>query len=169
MADKYQTLSSGREIMREATVVSTGAPEAGDIVALDGSGKLDPSVLPTGVGPDVSSIVVNEAGGLAAGDYVNIFDNAGTPNVRLADASNDRPAHGFVKSAFANAATALVYFEGPNDALSGLTAGQRQYLGAAGNPTTTPPVLPGSVIHQFLGIAVNATTINTDIVDPIVL
>jgi hypothetical protein len=169
MADKYQTLLSGRETMIEATVASLGAANAGEIVALDGTGRLDASVLPVGVGPDVATIVVNESAGLSAGDYVNIFNNGGTPNVRLADASNDRAAHGFVKATYADGANATVYFEGPNDALTGLTPGARQYLGAAGNATATAPVLPGSVIHQFLGIAVSTSAINTDIEDPILL
>jgi hypothetical protein len=43
------------------------------------------------------------------------------------------------------------------------------YLGTAGNPTHTVPATPGSVIHQFLGIAISATEINTDIEDAIVL
>lgn len=166
-ADKYQTLTNGRETMVEATVTSAGAGSAGEILALDSSGRIDVSVLPVGVGPDVSSLITSEA--LVAGDYVNIYNNSGTPNARKADASNDRPAHGFVKDAFASAASAIVYFEGPNDDKSGLTPGARYYLSTAGGTTATAPVLPGSVISQFVGIAVNATTINTDIADEIVL
>lgn len=167
MADKYQTLSNGRETMVEATVISAGAGSNGEIVALDSGGRIDVSVLPVGVGPDVTSIITSEA--LVAGDYVNIYNNSGTPNARKADASNDRPAHGFVRDAFSSSATAIVYFEGPNDDKSGLTPGARQYLSTAGGVTATAPVLPGSVISQFLGIAINATTINTDIADEIVL
>jgi hypothetical protein len=116
MADRYMTLSSGKNTMTEATVSSTGVSEAGDIVALDAAGKLDVSVLPVGVGPDVAVITVSEAAGLSAGDYVNIFDSTGS-KVRLADNSNGREAHGFVKDAFADAASATVYFEGPNSNL----------------------------------------------------
>lgn len=167
MADKYQTLVNGRETMQEATVASSGAPSAGEIVALDSSGRLDVSVLPVGVGPDVASIIASE--NLVAGDYINIYNNAGTPNARKADATNDRPAHAFVKEAFSSAEEATVYFEGPNDDKSGLTPGARYYLAAAGGVTASPPSSPTYVIHQFLGIAVNATTINTDIDDEIVL
>lgn len=167
MADKYQSLINGRETMVEATVVSGGAGNSGDIIALDSSGRIDISVLPVGVGPDVSSILASEA--LNSGDYVNIYDNAGTPNVRKADATNDRPAHGFVRDAFSAASNAIVYFEGPNDDRSGLTPGSRYYLAAAGSITSTPPSSPTYVIHQFVGIAVNTTTINTDIDDEIVL
>lgn len=165
MADRYQTLIGGKGQLVEATVSSTGVAEAGDLIGLDATGKIDPSLLPTGAGPDVASIVVSEAAGLAAGDYVNIFDDGGTPSVRLADNSNGRDAHGFVLDAFADAATALVYFEGPNTALSGLTIGARQYLGTAGAPTETPIAVTSGDIHQFLGIAISATAINTDIED----
>lgn len=165
MADKYQSLLSGRESMVEATVVSTGVAEAGDIVALDSSGKLDLTVLPNGVGPLVITGVAAED--LAAGDFININSSG---QIRLADASNDRPAHGFVKDAFLTAATATVYLRtGVNDDLSGMTPGARQYLSTAGNRTETVPVLPGSVIHQFLGVAKSATEMVVDIEDEIVL
>lgn len=161
------TLQNGREAMKEATVVSTGPAKAGEIIALDSSDRIDVTVLPVGVGPDVATLLTTEA--LNAGDYVNIFNDVGVPKVRKADATNDRPAHGFVKDPFALSSNAVVFFEGPNDDRSGLTPGARYYLSSGGGVTSTPPSLPTSVIHQFLGIAVNATTINTDIADEVVL
>ncbi len=164
MADKYQTLENGREKMIEATTVSAGAANAGDIPALGADGKFDPSLLPNF---DVSAVVASEA--LSAGDYVNLWNDGGTVKARKADASNDRPAHAFVKTSFASAATATVFFEGANAGQTGLTPGARVYLGAAGAGTNTVPALPGSVIHQFLGVAISATEVNTDIADEIVL
>lgn len=168
MADKFQSLISGRETMIEATVISTGAPEAGDIVALDGTGKLDVSVLPVGVGPATQSIVTSE--NLAAGDFVNVYDNAGTPTARKADSTNDRRASGFVLSSVTAPAAATVYFEGQNTQVSGLTAGQRLYLDAAGAVTSTAPSLAGGdVIHQYLGKALSATVMDVEMEDEIVL
>ena len=169
-AKRYLELDQGKIKTKQATVVSTGAPNDGDLVALDTSGKIDETVLPVGVGPDVAVITVSEAAGLSAGDYVNIFDSTG-PKVRLADNSNGREAHGFVKEAFADAASATVYFEGPNDDLSGLTVGGRVYLGTAGNIIQTPldPAVDTGSIHQLLGVAVSATEVNTDIDDCIQL
>jgi hypothetical protein len=167
MAQKPIQLVAGKLTQVEATVVSAGAGDAGEVVALDASGKLDVSVLPTGVGPDVKIILASEA--IGAGKYVNIYDNAGTANIRLADNSNSRPAHGFVKDAVASAANGTVYFEGANDDLTGLTSGARQYLATAGGVTVTPPVFPAATIHQLVGSAVSATEINTDIEDCIVL
>lgn len=163
MADKFIELSSGKLRQREATVQSTGVSEAGDIVALDGTGRLDPSVLPVGVGPDVKILEASE--NLGAGDYVNIWNDGGTEKVRLADSTNSRDAHGFVKEAVTTGNDATVFFEGPNNNLSGLTPGARQYLAASGGTTETPPAAPANQIHQFLGIAVDANTINTDIDD----
>lgn len=168
MADKYQSLLSGRETMVEATVVSTGVAEAGDIVALDAAGKIDVSLLPTGVGPAVQVLIADE--NLSAGDFVNIFDNAGTPTVRLADSTNDRRAVGYVKEAVTAGNNATVYFEGLNDDLSGLVAGQRLYLDASGDVQSTAPSLAGGdVIHQYLGKALSATSMDVEIADEIVL
>lgn len=167
MADKLIQLVNGKLTQVEATVTSTGPLQAGDAVALDSTGKLDVSVLPVGVGPDVAMMAATED--LSAGDYVNIWNDGGVQKVRLADNSNGRDAHGFVKDAVLTGAMATVYFEGPNDSLGSLTVGARYYLGTAGNATAIVPVGPTAQIFQFLGIAINATTINTDIDDIVVL
>lgn len=172
MADKFlrvhPTLNEQEE--HEATAVSTGVGEAGDIVALDASGKLDISLMPAGIGADVAVIEASEA--LDAGDYVNIYNNGGTANVRKADASAANAAeiaHGFVKDNFASSAMATVYFEGTNDDLSSLVPGTTYAL----SHTT-----PGAVIAlasatttaghslQIVGVAVSATAINTEIAKP---
>lgn len=165
--NKYQTLVNGRDTLVSGTQVSTGVANANNIAALDATGHLDVSLLPVGVGPDVSMITASEA--LSVGDYVNIYNNAGTASCRKADSTNDRPAHGYVKDAVSSAALATVYFEGANDNKTGLTIGGRCYLGAAGGVIQTAPVLPTNLISQFVGIAVSATSINTDIDDGVVL
>ena len=159
-----RNLTSGKLKQVNGLVTSTGAPDANKLVETDSSGKIDVSVLPTGVGPDVKLIVASEA--IGAGKYVNIWDDAGTAKVRLADASNGRDAHGFVKDAVLIAGTATVYFESENDDLTGLTIGSRQYLDTAGGVTETPRA---TGLHQFLGIAISATSINVDIDDAIEL
>lgn len=170
MADKYQTLDAGCKKLTEATTVSTGVAEAGDIIALDAAGKIDNSLLPTGIGADTAVLPASE--NLGAGDFVNIFDDGGTVSVRLADNSNDREANGFVLSAVTAAANATVYFEGTNNALSGLTLGSRYYLDTAGGITATP-VDPASAaagtIHQYIGRATSATEINVEMDDKIVV
>ncbi len=162
-AKKYIELLNGKLKQKQATVVSSGPANDGDLPALDSNGKLDPSVMPVGIGADVAVLPASE--NLGAGDYVNIWDDAGTPRVRLADNSNSRDAHGFVKDAVTSGNNATIYFEGSNDDLAGLTAGSRYYLDTAGGVTATPPAAPAAQISQLVGYAVNATTINTDIDD----
>jgi hypothetical protein len=164
MSNKF--LSIGPENIEEsqAATISLGLPTANTIISTGPNGKLHPSFLPTGVGPDL--LVAPATENLSAGDYVNIWDNGGTQSVRLADRSNGRQAHGFVKAAVNSGDLAEVFFEGANDALSGLTPSARYFLGTNGNPVTPGPTGPG--LWQFLGIAVSATAINTDIDDAIV-
>lgn len=168
MADKALQLVNGKITQVEGTVVSTGVSEAGDLVALDAAGKIDVSVLPTGVGPNIKMILASE--NLAAGKYINIYNNLGTENVRLADNSNGREAHGFVLDAVTSGSMAAVYFEGTNNDLSGLTPGSRMFLATAGGVTATPPTFAGGAqISQLVGTAISATEIDTDIDDCIVL
>jgi hypothetical protein len=167
-ADQYLTLKNGRDTLIPATQVSTGSNEGGDLVALGDNGYLDLSLMP----PEVLKNNVkrfNTTEALAPGKYVNIFSpSAGVFNVRLADATNDRPAHGFVKTTYAANALAEVYFEGTNTGLSGLAAG-RVYLAAAGGITQTPPTKATYAISQYLGTAISATEVDTDIADETVL
>lgn len=168
MAQKFIELNNGELTQKEATVVSAGAADSGEIPALDSNGKLDLTVLPVGVGPNVKVLTASE--NISAGKYVNIWDDAGTPKVRLADNSNSREAHGFLKDAATSGGSATVYFEGTNDDLSALTAGARQFLGTAGGVTATPPTFAGGAqISQLVGVAISATEIDTDIDDYVVL
>jgi len=169
MAEKFleRNATTGRLTENEGLVTSAGAGDAGKIPALDAGGKLDLTLLPNGVGPAVALILASE--NLAAGDFVNIYDNAGTPNVRKADASNSRRATGYVIASVTSGNNATVYFEGQNNQVSGLTPGARLYLGAGGAVTETVPVTPGSQIHQLLGKALSATLMDVEIDDEIVL
>ena len=171
MAGKtFLRLVNGKLKAIQASVTSAGAANDGDIPALDSNGRLDLSLMPVGVGPDTKVLPVSEVAGIGIGDYVNIFDDGGTESVRLADNSNGRPAHGFVKAAFADGANATVYFEGANEDLSGLVSG-RVYLGTGGGVIQTPlvPVTDTGKIHQLLGVSLSATEVNTDIQDCIEL
>ena len=148
---------------------SAGAGDAGKAIALDGTGKINLNMMPTGVGPELQSIVTSE--NLAAGDWVNVYDNIGTPTARKADATNGlKRAHGFVKEAVTSPAAVNVYFDGANDVLTGMTAGARYFLSAAtpGSGVTTPPSAAGNMV-QYLGTALNATTIAFHPTDGVVI
>jgi hypothetical protein len=161
---KFINLENGKLKQNDAVNVSTGASDVDKIVKLDSSGRLSETMMPVGVAADVKVVVASE--NLTAGQYVNFWNNGGVETVRLADATNGRDAHGYVKEAFLTAANATVYFEGANDDLSGLTPGARYYLDAAGGVTSTPRT---TGLHQLLGIAISPTEINTDIDDCVVL
>lgn len=165
MAQGFLARVAGKTKQIFATVVSAGAGNAGNIVALDGSGRLDASVMPVGIGADTTQAVASEA--LGAGKFVNYHDNAGVFSARLADNSNGRQADGFVIEAFALAATATVYpLDGTNAALTGLTGSTRYWLGTAGGVTAAPldetDTGNANKISQYLGVAKSATELVTD-------
>ena len=155
-------------ILDDTIINATVSSAANKVVKLDGSGKLDITVMPTGIGADTAVITASEA--LAAGDLVNIWNNAGTANIRKADGSTSgKEAHGFVLAAVASAAAGTVYFEGTNNQCTGLTPGV-QYLSAttAGKTVTSAPTGAGKVV-QNVGFAVSATAMNFQCGTPVVL
>lgn len=168
MADRYLAETGGQLTEIEATVTSAGAGNAGDILALDGTGRLDPTVMPVGVSADVATVQASE--NLAANDFVNIHDVGGAFRARKADASTTgKQADGFVLAAVTSGNPATVYFEGRNTGVSGATPGA-VFLSAttAGGFTATAPSAAGQIV-QKLGIAVAATEINFEPQQHIVL
>lgn len=163
---KKYLVQQGGFTKRESPIVqSTGTADAGKMIAVGDDGRLDPTVLPVGIGAQTSLIPASEA--LNAGDLVNIFSDAGAAKVRKADNSNNRPADGFVIAAVSASATATVYpLENVNAALSGLTPGATYWLGTAGGVIGTPldeldPDNDGCV-SQMVGKALSATELRTD-------
>ena len=150
-----------------AKATSAGAADAGKVVQLDGSGRLDNSVMPVGIGADTKVMVASEA--LAAGDFVNVWSDAGAFKVRKADATTGgKRAHGFVLSAVSSGANATVYFEGENTAVTGMTPGD-VFLGTtAGRAQASAPTGSGQVV-QRIGVATSATSVNFEPSQPIVL
>lgn len=108
--------------------------------AVDLFSRFFQKLTPSSGGGDTTNTKILPAGeDLAAGDMVNIFDDAGTAKVRKADVSavNQRIAHGFVKTTVTSGANVTVYFEGVNNAKSGLTVGAEYYC---------DPLVPGAVV-----------------------
>lgn len=168
MPGKYLDNENGILTQKDAVDESAGAADAGEIVKLNADGKIDETMMPTGIGADTSTIEASE--NLADGDFVNIFDSSGA-KVRKADATGanaGKMAHGFVKAAVTSGQDATVYFEGTNDHVTGLTPGN-VYLGTtAGQATGTAPSGTGQTV-QRLGVATSATSINVEFGPPIVL
>lgn len=136
---------------------SAGAANAGDLVALDDTGRLDNSMMPVGIGADTAVIPASEA--LAAGEWVNVWNSTGA-KVRKADATTaGKEVHGFVMAAVANGANATVYFEGTNTQVTGQTPGPVYLQTTAGQGGGAIPSAAGNVV-QRIGTAVSATAVN---------
>lgn len=161
--NKFLTRIAG--VLQQVTAIATsaGAGDANKIVATTATGRLDPSLMPSGIGADTSTLPATEA--IAAGSYVNLWLNSGTPSMRLADNSNNRPANGFVLTAVANAATGTVYRTGRNTGdTSALGA---RYLGTAGQSIAAAalPTAAGSIV-QLLGVS-DASGVTFEFDEPI--
>lgn len=154
-------------VLDDTILGATVSSVANKVVKLDGSGRLDVTVMPVGFGTDTASIVASEA--LLAGDLVNIWNNASVANVRKADANAaGKDAHGFVLAGVAALASATVYFEGTNTQCTALVPGQQFLSVTAGKPAATAPTGAGKVV-QRVGFAISATALNFSGTDPIVL
>lgn len=165
-ANKYLSWDATLKRMKEVfgLVVSTGAPDANKIVALDATGKLDPSVLPPGV---AATVVVHPASeNIAAGAFVNVFDSGGgVMKIRNAIASAfGTKADGFTLAAFTTGQNVSMYSNELNNVLTGLTGGTEYYLSATtpGASTDTPTTTAGQIV-QRLGKADSTTSMVVDI------
>lgn len=159
MADKYLYDNAGTITEREATVVSAGAGNAGDVVGLDSGGLLDISTMPAGVGADTVVLACSE--NVSAGDWLNVWDDSSVIKCRKADATAEgKRCHGFTLEAKTSGQNVTVYLSGTNNQISGLTGGTRYYLSTtAGAETATAPSASGNVV-QVIGIAVATTSIS---------
>ena len=166
--NKYISNNAGTLTEVAANQTSAGAGDAAKIVALDGTGRIDTSMMPVGIGADTATVTTSEQ--LNAGNYVNIFNNAGTFNVRKADATTaGKEAHGFVLSNYASfGLAATVYFEATNTQVTGQTGGVVYLSTTPGGGTSTAPSAAGNVV-QRIGFATSATTVNFQSQPPVVL
>jgi len=148
--------TTGRLKRQTASDSSTGATDAGKVVALASNGKIDPTMIDsTALGGGGDAILCTEA--LAQGDWVNIFLSGGVRKCRKALAQDGtKPAHGFVTAAFTSGSAATVYRSGTNTkiALTGFTTSD---IGAAlflspttsGGCTKTPPTTAGQLLQRL--------------------
>ena len=165
-AKKFLRLVNGVLTEIFGVQTSAGAGNAGDLVSLDDSGRIDNSMMPVGIGADTKSIAASEA--LAAGDWVNVWNSTGA-KVRKADATTaGKEAHGFVLSAVTSGNPATVYFEGTNTQVTGQTPGPVYLQTTAGAGGATIPSASGNVV-QHIGVAVSTTAVNFERGVPVTL
>lgn len=163
-APKYIKNVSG--VLTEQAASETSAAEV--IVATSASGLLDISFMPTGIGPDIVTVLASET--ITGGQLVNLYNNAGTLNVRKADGSTTgKDANGFCLVGITSGASGAVYMGGINTAVTGLTPG-KIFLSdtTAGAVTNTAPTTAGHTVQQ-VGVALSATSLQFEPQIPITL
>ncbi|MCS5663938.1 MAG: hypothetical protein NZ604_06615 [Flavobacteriales bacterium] len=160
-ANKYIALVAGKLKEILGTVTSTGVANADEIIALDATGKIDPSLLPAGFGAEVVSAVTSE--NLISGEFVNMYLNGGVATLRKADATDTtKPAYGFVIAGSTSPSINTMYILGvQNDYVSGLTIGTRYFLDSTAGGITSTPLSTTGNLNQEIGIAITATSILT--------
>lgn len=158
MANKYLTRDDdglNREV--EATVTSTGDANAGELVALDSQGKIDPSMMPAGVGMDNMSYVASEA--LSANDLVNFWLDGTETKMRKADANSNKPANAFVKKAVVSGAAGDAFIASNIiTGLTGLEMGKPIFLSTTAGGITQTPVTGTGKISQLVGYPASSTS-----------
>lgn len=166
-AKKFLRLVAG--VLTEVFGVQTsaGAGNAGDLVSLDDTGRIDGTMMPVGIGAETKLVLASE--NLAAGDWVNVYNNAGTANVRKADATTaGKAANGFVLGAVTSGQNATVYTDGINTQVTGQTPGTVFLQTTAGAGGATAPSAAGNVV-QRVGLAVSATEVVFERGEPVTL
>lgn len=153
-APRYLNVVNG--VPTQVAASETATAEA--IVSTLPSGLLDISLMPTGIGPDTITVLASAA--ITAGQFVNVYNNAGVLNVRPADGSTTgKEANGFVLANISSAATGLVYLSGLNTAVTGATIGKAFLSDSTpGAATATAPTTAGHVCQQ-IGWTLAATEI----------
>ena len=152
---KYLKVGSGSAPFQEvqANTTSSGAADAGKMVALNAAGKIDITMLPSGVGGDIRNVTAAET--ISAGDLVYVNSSG---EVVRADADNSRPAHGIALTAIANASNGDVAFGSYVAAgFSSLSPGASYYLSTTpGSISTSIPNTSGALV-QRVGVALSSS------------
>jgi hypothetical protein len=129
-----------------------GASSGGGSSEETGGGTPPDTTPPYTDPPPSTTQTLTSTENLAANDLVNIYNSSGA-KVRKANATDGtKPAHGYVKAATVSGDPAIVYFDGENDGLSGLTPGTYFLSTTGGQMSTNPPTGNGN-IAQKVGVA----------------
>lgn len=161
MADAtYITIDPTTKRRKEVTFTKTGGTPTTDAQAVETdplTGMISPTLIPS---IDQTSIIAFEV--IAAGALVNLFSNAGVLNMRNADNSANKPAHGWVQAAQVATVAGVFYSDrgAINSAVTGLTPETEYFLGAVGAYVTAAgaPAAGSGNILQYAGYALSATS-----------
>lgn len=168
-AQSFIAVVAGRLTRVFAILLSAGSGDANKIPALDATGRLDISFMPSGIGSNTLTVLASEA--ISAGDLVNLYNNSGTLNVRRADATAaGKEANGVALAGISNGASGLIYVQAVLiTGKSGLTPGAYYWLDTSpGAINLTAPSTAGN-ISQMVGWAESATTFYFDPFIPVTM
>lgn len=165
-ADAEKVVATNTSGILDDSIMGAATTGASKVIKTKPDGTLDSSVLPAGLGAATATITASEA--LAAGDFVNIWNDGGTAKVRKADATTaGKHAHGFVLAAVASAGAATVYFDDRNTQVTGKTPGATQFLSTTpGQSTETAPSAAGNIV-QTVGTAYSAAAVDFEAGDTV--
>lgn len=109
-----------------------------------------------------------------AGDFVNIYTNAGIPCARKADYLSGLKSHGYVIDNFIGGSIAMVFFGGINPSYqtsdnSQPNVGDSVYLSIDGKVTVNPDDTISDSCLQYLGYVVNQSSIYVEIEDAVII
>jgi hypothetical protein len=135
-------------------------------LTVDDQGRI--TAASNGVGGTSTTVVIEASENLDAGDMVDIWDDSGTEKVRKAATDTNRKVHGFVLANVVSGDPATVYLSGIVTGLSGMVAGQTQYLITDGEVDPTAPTTVGYIVQE-LGVALSATTMKFEPQETIIL
>jgi hypothetical protein len=160
-------LAQGLKALYEyVPVLLGGTANAYNVPALNASGQLDITMMPTGVGADTQIITASEA--ITAGALVNIYSNAGSPAVRNADGSTTgKQAHGFTLSAIASGSAGTIYLSGLDTAVTGLTPGDAYLSDTTPGAVATAGATIAGHTYQQVGVVTSAGVLQYDYNPPV--
>ena len=136
-----------------SATIGGGGTNTGGGSSTETGGSAPPDTTPPyETPPPATTQTLTSTEALAANDLVNIYNSSGA-KVRKANATDGtKPAHGYVKAAVVSGDPAIVYFDGENDGVAGLTPGTYFLSTTGGAMQSTAPVANGN-IAQKVGVA----------------
>lgn len=167
--DKFIELKEGELAEKKPAITSSGGVDGGRLVALDeNTGKLDPSVMPSGIGAD--NITATCSDNLSPGNLVNLWVDGGVLKARKANASLGYRASGFVLDAGSVGNTIQVSMEGSMVGLGAIVPGLPYFLSEStpGTHSDSPPT-SSDFILQEIGTGRSLDSISFEPQSPVLL
>jgi hypothetical protein len=155
---KFVVIDDTTQSLGEVIPTQVGGSGAENLIpALDNTGRLAVSMMPSGVAPEVK--IGNAFENIAANALVYIRADGTVANATAA--SGGKYAKGWSQAAVTTGNPVTVQFEGTITGLTGLTIDAPYFLSStvAGGIAATGPTASGT-LWQEIGVAISATELN---------